>query len=110
MPGLRVQRERAIRGRSEKMAIWKPRCLIRNLDGQQQIPPSAGKWELQAHSSLERCGLPIHDISTLPTRRHAQFSVSSEVKVAWRVLIASPEKRVPSKGFKSALWEPMLSS
>ena len=58
---------------------------------------------------FSRCGLPIHDISTLPTRRHAQFSVSSEVKVAWRVLIASPEKRVPSKGFKSALWEVMLT-
>lgn len=43
-----------------------------------------------------------------PYREQAQFTVPSEMKVVWEILIVNPEKRVSSKGFKTALWEVKL--
>lgn len=52
---------------------------------------------------FSRCGPPTHHPLYIPYREHAPFYAPLAVKVAWRILIASPEKRVPSKGFKSPL-------
>lgn len=50
-------------------------------------------------------GLPISHPPHAAHREPAHFYLPSEMKVAWRILIANPEKRVSSKGFQSALGE-----
>lgn len=52
-----------------------------------------------------RCGPPISHPPHAAYREPAHFYLPSETKVAWRILIANPEKRVSSKGFQSALGE-----